>query len=76
MRALYTIYDRLGKPIAKLVDYTVTIPPGGKTDALCHTAITWQMNERRFTTIGLDPDQAIAAIKATTKMLNLLEYQR
>lgn len=74
MRALYTIYDRLGKPIAKLVDYTVTIPPGGKTDALCHTAITWELKEKRFTTIGLDSDQAIAAIKATTKMLNLLEY--
>ena len=76
MRALYTIYDRLGKPIAKLVDYTVTIPPGGKTDALCHTAITWELNGKRFTTIGLDSDQAIAAIKATTKMLNLLEFQQ
>jgi len=75
MNALWKIYDRLGKPYPKLIDYAVTIPPGGKTDALCHTTITWQMEERPFKTNGLDSDQAIAAIKATIKMLNLIEHR-
>lgn len=75
MNALWRIYDQLEKPYPKLIDYAVTIPPGGKTDALCHTTITWDMNGKQFKTNGLDSDQAIAAIKATIKMLNLLERQ-
>jgi D-citramalate synthase len=50
----------------------VTIPPGGRTDALVETVITWQ-NGREFKTRGLDPDQTAAAIKATLKMLNIVE---
>jgi len=73
MTALWRIYDRLGKSKPKLIDYNVSIPPGGKTDALCQTTITWNLNKRQFKTRGLDSDQAIAAIKATIKMLNLIE---
>ncbi len=73
MNALWRIYDRLGKHHPTLVDYNVSIPPGGKTDALCQTTITWDLNNRQFKTKGLDSDQAIAAIKATIKMLNLIE---
>ena len=73
MNALWSIYDGLGKPYPKLTDYNVTIPPGGKTDAFCNTTITWLMNGRTFKTNGLDSDQAIAAIKATIKMLNIIE---
>jgi D-citramalate synthase len=72
MRALRKIYDQLGKPFPTLVDYVVTIPPGGKTDALVETVITWQ-NGHEFKTRGLDPDQTTAAIKATVKMLNIIE---
>lgn len=72
MRALRKIYKKLGKPFPQLIDYTVTIPPGGKTDALVETVITWQ-NGREFKTRGLDPDQTAAAIKATVKMLNIIE---
>ncbi|MEL6718523.1 MAG: alpha-isopropylmalate synthase regulatory domain-containing protein [Bacteroidota bacterium] len=75
MNALWKIYDLLEKAYPKLIDYAVTIPPGGKTDALCHTTITWEMNGRSFKTNGLDSDQAIAAIKATIKMLNMIEQQ-
>jgi D-citramalate synthase len=50
----------------------VTIPPGGKTDALVETLITWRMG-REFKTRGLDSDQTAAAIKATIKMLNIVE---
>lgn len=73
MKALYRIYDGLGKDYPSLVDYNVIIPPGGRTEALCHTTITWQLQNRQFKTNGLDSDQAIAAIKATIKMLNIIE---
>lgn len=73
MNALWRIYDRLEKPYPKLIDYAVSIPPGGKTDALCQTIITWDFKDKQFKTNGLDSDQAIAAIKATIKMLNLIE---
>ena len=73
MNALWRIYERLGKPYPTLRDYNVSIPPGGKTDALCHTTITWNFKGKQFKTNGLDSDQAIAAIKATIKMLNVIE---
>lgn len=73
MNALHLIYDSLGKKYPELIDYNVTIPPGGRTDALCHTTITWKMGDRQFKTNGLDSDQAIAAIKATIKMLNVID---
>ncbi len=72
VKALRKIYKRLDKPFPKLVDYVVTIPPGGKTDALVETVITWR-NIREFKTKGLDPDQNSAAIKATIRMLNIIE---
>ncbi len=74
VKALRKIYKRLGKPLPKLIDYVVTIPPGGHTDALVETVITWQ-NKREFKTKGLDPDQNAAAIKATIRMLNIIENE-
>ncbi len=74
MNALKNIYRRLKKPFPKLLDYSVTIPPGGKTDALVETVIIWEL-DREFKTRGLDPDQTSAAIKATVRMLNLLEHK-
>ena len=75
MNAVYRIYDKLSKPYPTLIDYNVIIPPGGRTDALCHTTITWKLKEKQFKTNGLDSDQAIAAIKATIKMLNIIEIE-
>jgi len=72
MNALQKIYHKLHKQLPSLVNYTVTIPPGGKTDALVETLITWELG-REFKTRGLDPDQTAAAIKATIKMLNIIE---
>jgi len=74
VKALRKIYKRLGKSFPKLIDYTVTIPPGGKTNALVETVITWK-NSREFKTKGLDPDQNAAAIKATIRMLNIIENE-
>lgn len=73
MRALRLIYDKLGKHIPSLIDYQVSIPPGGKTDAFVETVITWELCGKEFKTRGFDADQTESAIKATEKMLNLLE---
>ena len=60
----------------KLLDYEVRIPPGGKTDALVETTITWDHplanGISNLTTTGVDSDQMVAAIIATEKMLNLI----
>jgi D-citramalate synthase len=72
MNALTAIYTSLHKELPKLVDYHVTIPPGGKTDALVETVITWE-HGHRFKTKGLDPDQTVAAMMATEKMLNIMD---
>ena len=74
MRALRQIYrEQLGREFPMLRDYTVSIPPGGRTDAFVQTIITWEMDCREFKTRGLDADQTEAAIKATLKMLNKVE---
>ena len=73
MIALWRIYDRLKKAHPVLKDYIVTIPPGGKTDALVECMITWEYKGQSFKTRGLDSDQTIAAIKGTIRMLNVLE---
>jgi len=76
MNAVKSIYKTLEKPLPRLTDYIVTIPPGGRTDALVETMITWQEGSREFKTRGLDSDQTGAAIKATMRMLNLIEHEK
>ena len=73
MKALWKIYDKLGKAHPKLTDYSVSIPPGGKTDALVETTIEWDFGGHSFKTRGVDSDQTEAAIKAPFKMLNIIE---
>ncbi len=73
MNALWQIYDRLGKSHPILTDYQVSIPSGGRTNALVETVIAWNHNGNEFKTRGLDSDQTEAAIKATIKMLNIIE---
>jgi len=72
-KAIWKIYTHLGKPKPMLTDYNVSIPTGGRTDALVQTTISWNFNEKSFKTRGLDVDQTGAAIKATIKMLNMIE---
>jgi len=72
-KALWKIYTQLDKPKPDLLDYNVTIPPGGRTDALVQTTIIWTFNGKKIKTRGLDVDQTVAAIKATIKMLNMIE---
>ncbi|MBS1527189.1 MAG: 2-isopropylmalate synthase [Bacteroidetes bacterium] len=72
MNALKAVYQKKKVVLPLLTDYAVRIPPGGKTDALCETIITWEFSGKEFKTRGLDSDQTVSAIKATQKMLNLI----
>jgi len=75
VKALRKIYkENLNRTFPLLENYAVSIPPGGRTDALVQTVITWQMGDGRLLrTRGLNADQTEAAIKATIKMLNIIE---
>jgi D-citramalate synthase len=73
MKALWKIYEKLSLDHPILTDYWVSIPPGGKTDALVETVITWNYKGQELKTRGLDADQTEAAIKATIKMLNIID---
>ncbi|MCD8184646.1 MAG: 2-isopropylmalate synthase [Bacteroides sp.] len=76
VRALRKIYKvTLGRKFPMLINYAVTIPPGGRTDAFVQTVITWSFDDKVFRTRGLDADQTEAAIKATVKMLNIIESE-
>ncbi|WP_288955660.1 alpha-isopropylmalate synthase regulatory domain-containing protein, partial [uncultured Polaribacter sp.] len=71
LRKLYKTHSK--KELPELIDYAVRIPPGSHSDALCETIITWRRNDKKeFVTRGLDSDQAVSAIKATEKMLNII----
>ena len=74
VKALRYIYKKhLNRTFPILANYQVSIPPGGRTDALVQTTITWNDEGRQLRTRGLDADQTEAAIKATFKMLNIVE---
>lgn len=74
VRALRKIYKvTLQRKFPMLTNYVVSIPPGGRTDAFVQTIITWEHGGKIFKTRGLDADQTEAAIKATVKMLNIIE---
>ena len=76
IHAVRHIYrDKLQRKFPWLTNYAVSIPPGGRTDALVQTSISWTFNEKTYRTRALDADQTEAAIKATIKMLNILENE-
>ena len=74
VKAVKKIYkENLNRRFPMLTNYTVNIPPGGRTDALVQTNITWEHEGHIIKTRGLDADQIEAAIQATVKMLNIVE---
>ena len=77
VKALRKIYkEKLNATFPRLANYVVSIPPGGHTDALVQTVITWNVADGKLMrTHGLDVDQTEAAIKATFKMLNIIHQQ-
>ena len=77
VRSLRYIYKKyLDRSFPLLQNYQVSIPPGGRTDALVQTTITWNDQGKILRTRGLDADQTEAAIKATFKMLNIFEKEK
>jgi D-citramalate synthase len=72
MNALSKVYAKKKMRLPKLIDYAVRIAPGSSSDALCETIITWETDQKKFITRGLDSDQTVCAIKATQKMLNII----
>ncbi len=72
MNALSKVYTKKKLRLPKLIDYAVRIAPGSSSDALCETIITWETDQKKFITRGLDSDQTVCAIKATQKMLNII----
>ncbi|WP_295653883.1 alpha-isopropylmalate synthase regulatory domain-containing protein [uncultured Mucilaginibacter sp.] len=72
MNALTKVYNKKKRRLPKLIDYAVRIAPGSSSDALCETIITWETDQKKFITRGLDSDQTVCAIKATQKMLNII----
>ena len=76
VKALRHIYKKyLNRTFPVLANYQVSIPPGGRTDALVQTVISWHHHDGILRTRGLDADQTEAAIKATFKMLNIVENE-
>ena len=74
VKALRHIYKKhLDRTFPTLANYQVSIPPGGRTDALVQTIISWHYKDGLLRTRGLDADQTESAIKATFKMLNIIE---
>ena len=73
LRHIYKKY--LNRTFPTLANYQVSIPPGGRTDALVQTVISWHYKDGLLRTRGLDADQTEAAIKATFKMLNIIENE-
>ena len=77
VKALRYIYKKyLDRTFPILANYQVSIPPGGRTDALVQTVISWHHEGGLLRTRGLDADQTEAAIKATFKMLNIIENEQ
>ena len=77
MNALQRAVSQHGIKLPELADYRVRIPPGGRTEALVETLIQWSdpNDGRRFSTVGVDPDQTAAAVIATEKMLNIVAHE-
>lgn len=74
VRCIRHIYkNKLGRKFPWLANYMVSIPPGGRTDALVQTTIEWEFRDKNIRTHALDADQTEAAIKATIKLLNIIE---
>jgi len=72
MKALAKALEGSGIELPRLEDFRVRIPPGGRTEALVETLISWRYEggETTFSTLGVDSDQMAAAVIATEKMLN------
>jgi len=60
----------------ELVDYRIGISRKGTSGALTEATITWSQGGALFTTRAVNPDQLVAAMNATVRMLNYVELRR
>lgn len=72
MNALRSVMAQKNVQLPELTDYQPRIPLGGTTSALVETVIEWKSNGGYFSTIGVDSDQTISAVRATEKMVNIM----
>ena len=72
IRALRTVWEDM----PELMDYRIAISRKGTSGALTEATITWRSNEALFTTRAVAPDQLVAAMNATVRMLNYVELRR
>ena len=70
MNALRKLSPKMGLEIPKLMDFEITIPPGGNSNSLVEAVIKW---DNGLVTHAVSSDQVKAAIKATERILNLIE---
>ncbi|HOJ49979.1 MAG TPA: alpha-isopropylmalate synthase regulatory domain-containing protein [Spirochaetota bacterium] len=75
-KALKIAAKTLGFTVPNLVDYYVNIPPGGSSEALVQTTISWEFEGKEYKTKGVHSDQLMAAIKATEKAINIIELKK
>ncbi|MFB3917434.1 MAG: LeuA family protein [Terriglobales bacterium] len=72
IKALRSVYADL----PELVDYRIGISRKGTSGALTEATITWRTDGKLFTTRAVNPDQLVAAMNATMRMLNYIEFKR
>ena len=60
----------MGIKIPRLIDFEITIPPGGNSNSLVEAVIQW---DNGLVTHAVSSDQVKAAIKATERVMNLLD---
>lgn len=72
VKALKKCLKEFNLSMPKLLDYEERIPPGGRTDAIVETTITWSYAGKTHITTGVDSDQVLAAVAATEKMINFM----
>ncbi len=69
MNALNRLAPKMGVTVPRLMDFEITIPPGGNSNSLVEAAIKW---DNGMVTHAVSSDQVKAAIKATERVMNLI----
>jgi D-citramalate synthase len=72
IKALRTVWENM----PELMDYRIGISRKGTSGALTEATITWRSDGKLFTTRAVAPDQLVAAMNATVRMLNYVELRR
>ncbi len=72
MKALTKIAPKMKLDIPELMDFEVRIPPGGQTDALVETTITWSYQGKTLQSQSVLPDQILSSVKATERIINYI----